>query len=191
MDDFNDNVYEGNLAKTLVVSADICLTEQFRRLYDQDTPFSHITDTLSISAVFASPGINCEAAFVSCHGAGVGDHRLHVFDFNVDSLLGITAQATKCPRARDLQCRLEYARVNYERVLMQLTGRHRMYKKARILTEGVDVMETADFQLAFNKWDNELVELMKQALEKRCRRINNDYIPFSPIIGKWVKRLNL
>ena len=55
MDDFNDNVYEGNLAKTLVVSADICLTEQFRRLYDQDTPFSHITDTLSISAVFASP----------------------------------------------------------------------------------------------------------------------------------------
>ena len=66
-----------------------------------------------------------------------------------------------------------------------------MYKRARILTEGVDVMETADFQLAFNKWDNELVELMKQALEKRCRRINNDYIPFSPIIGKWVKRLNL
>jgi hypothetical protein len=196
MGDFNDNVYEGSLARILA-SADIRLTEQFQRLFNQDAPYSHITGTEPISAVFASPGINCEAAFISCHEAGVGDHRLHVFDFDAESLLGITAPATRRPRARNLQCRLEYARVNYERVLMQLTSRHKMFKKAKVLADGVDHMgpvefqlAPVEFQLAFNKWDNELVELML-ASEKKCRKIKNDYIPFSPIIGKWIKRLNL
>ena len=50
-------------------------------------------------------------------------------------------------------------------------------------------MTEAEFQLLYNAWDTELLELML-ASEKRCRKLKNDHIPFSPVIGVWLRRLN-
>jgi hypothetical protein len=189
MGDFNDNVYTGALALALG-GDDYLLTEQYNKLFGEDAPFSHISGQVPISAVFATPGVDCGAAFIAPHKLGVGDHRVHVFDFSAESLLGLQAPASRSGKTRKLQCRIEYARVNYTRVLLQLTTRHRMYKKANILSDSVDYLSEAEFLLLYNKWDNEMTQLM-HAAEDKCRKIRNNYIPYSPIVGCYIKRLHI
>ena len=41
MGDFNQDIYKGSLAKKLK-SDDIGMTEQFRKLFVEDAPFSHV-----------------------------------------------------------------------------------------------------------------------------------------------------
>lgn len=73
---------------------------------------------------------------------------------------------------------------------MQLSSCHRMFKKANILSDSVDHLTPAEFQLLYNKYDNELVQLM-HAAENKCRKIQNRYIPYSPVVGIWTKRLHI
>ena len=169
MGDFNQDIYRGSLGKHLR-SDDIGMTEQFKKLFDEDAPFSHATGQTPICGVFATCGIECVAAFISQHGSGVGDHRLNVFDFSAESLLGLLAPATVKPAGRNLQCCIERSRINYTRVLMQLTTRHRMFKKVNHIKDHHGVMTEAEFQLLYNAWDTELLELML-ASEKRCRKL--------------------
>ena len=58
------------------------MTEQFRKLFNEDAPFSHKSGSTPILGVFATGGIDCTSAFIAQHGSGVGDHRLHIFDFS-------------------------------------------------------------------------------------------------------------
>ena len=54
MGDFNQSVYTSDFAK-LLGEEDIQLTEQYRKLYDKEAPFSHVSSQLSICGVFATP----------------------------------------------------------------------------------------------------------------------------------------
>jgi hypothetical protein len=116
--------------------------------------------------------------------------RLHVFDFSTESLLGLDTPAVCKPDGRKLRCSIERTRVNYWRVLMQLTNKHRMFKKANDQSDGVSTLTPSEFQLQFNAWDKELIQLMLAA-EKKCRIFKNDHIPFSPRVGAWIKHRNL
>ena len=59
-----------------------------------------------------------------------------------------------------LQCSVKKVRDNYCRLLIQLTGRHLMYKKINDLRRDRGTMPEADFLIRLNKWDKEVVELM-------------------------------
>ena len=120
MADFNQHIYEGKLQETFTAE-DIGLEEQFRKLYDKNAPFSHASGSALIYGVFATSGINYEATL---HKAGVGDHRLHAFDFSANSLLGIDTPAIYRPDGRKLRCSIERTRVNYCCILMQLISKH-------------------------------------------------------------------
>ena len=80
MGDFNQHIYEGKLQEAFTAQ-DIGPEEQFRKQYDEDAPCSHTSDSTSICGVFETSDINCEAALISSHKAGVGDHRFCVLDF--------------------------------------------------------------------------------------------------------------
>ena len=101
MGDFNQHIYEGKLQEAFTAE-DIGLEKQFRKLYDKDAPFSHTSGSTPICRVFAASGINCKAALISSHKAGVGDHRLHVFDFLVESILGLDTPAVCKPDGQKL-----------------------------------------------------------------------------------------
>jgi hypothetical protein len=146
MGDFNQNIYEGKLQEAFTAE-DIGLEEQFRKLYDKNAPLSHTSGSPPIFGVFATSGINCKAALISSHKAGVGDHRLHVFDFSAESLLGLDTPAVCKPDGRKLRCSIERTRVNYCRFLMQLTNKHRMFKKANDLSDGFSTLTPSEFQL--------------------------------------------
>ena len=63
-------MYEGQIQEACTAE-DIGLEEQFRELYDEDEPFSHTSGSAPIYGVFVTLGINCKAALISSHKAGV------------------------------------------------------------------------------------------------------------------------
>ena len=65
-----------------------------------------------------------------------------------------------------------------------------MYRKATELEIAVEVVSLAVFQIRFNKWDDELHQLMTSA-EEKCRKFKSDDIAFSPQVTMWKKRKNL
>ena len=134
----------------------------------------------AITGCFATPGIDCNGAFIAAHNSGVGDHRYHGQDF---------PKLIK-PSGRNLQADNELMRDNYNKVLLQLTKHHRMFQKALHLQHNQDSMAPHSFQLQFNQWDKELTQYM-HASEKRCRKKKNSQIPFSPIIGYWIRRMGI
>ena len=162
MGDFNQHIYEGKLQEAFTAE-DIELEEQFRELCDEDSPFS-----TPICRVFATSGINCEAALISSHKVGVGDHRLHIFDFSAELILGLDTPAIYKPDERRLRCSIDRTRVDYCRVLMQLGNKHRTFRKTNNLSEDVSILTPSEFQLLFNAWDKELIQLMLAA-RKKCK----------------------
>ena len=77
MGDFNQNIQKGKPQETLTAD-DIGLEEQFRKLYDKDAPFSHMSGSTPICSMFVTSGINYEAALILKHKAGVGAQTAHI-----------------------------------------------------------------------------------------------------------------
>ena len=78
----------------------------------------------------------------------------------------------------------------YTKVLTQLAHRHRLCKKANALHNSRSTLTPAQFQLQFDKWDEEYGELM-QCAEKRCRKVKTSDIAWSPVIGTYIRHLNI
>ena len=132
--DFNQNIYTSGFARALQ-EEDIQLEEQFRELTGQEAPPSHFTGSQPIVGILATPGIKVTSAFIARHFAAgsVGDHRLHVFDFCSASVVGLDTPTVAKVAGHMLQRSVKKVRDNYCRLLIQLTGRHRMYKKINVL----------------------------------------------------------
>ena len=133
MDDFTQHIYEG-LQEVFTVE-DIGLNEQFRKLYAEDAPFSHTSGSTLICGVLETSGIDCEAALISSHKAGMEYHRLHVCDFSAECILGLNTPAVCKPDGRNLRCSIERTWVNYCCILMQLSNKHCMFRKANELVK--------------------------------------------------------
>ena len=189
--DFNDNVYTSSLARALRRD-DIGLKEQYHALYDEEAPFSYHSGSEPVMGVFATAGVEVKAALLSPHKVKgtVGDHRLHIFDFATTSITGIDEPTITRSEGRNLQYRHHYARVQYTKVLMQLTRRHKMFVKAQRLAHQRLDLSASEFQVAYNRYDKELVELMLGA-EKRCRKKKVDFLEWSPIVGTYLRQLHV
>jgi hypothetical protein len=84
--DMNENVYMGNLAHTLRLEG-LLMEEQTVCSTGQEAPCSHQTGQVAIMGIFVTPDIRCTKSYLSPHGAGVGDHRFQVHDFDAHSIL--------------------------------------------------------------------------------------------------------
>ena len=56
--------------------------------------------------------------------------------------------------------------------------------------ESVLILTPSEFQLLFNTWDKELIQLMLAA-EKQCTIFKSGHIPFLPRVGEWIRCINL
>ena len=88
------------------------MTEQFQLTNGIQAPNSHITGRLPICGIFASPGVNCSHAMIAQHGFGIGDHRVHLFDFDAQALLGESYPSLVAPTGRKLVCSVDRIRRN-------------------------------------------------------------------------------
>ena len=78
----------------------------------------------------------------------------------------------------------------YNRVLLQLTERHRMFCKMAVLQKEKFELTPVSFNLKFNQWDREMSELMHSA-EDASSKFKNNEIEFSPIVSLWLNRLRI
>ena len=187
--DANEDLYTGTLAKELQGDG-LQMTEQVLKSTGQRTPYSHHSGSKPILGTYATPGVVCIDSYVAPHGAGVGDHRLHLHDFCARSVLGIDYPKLSRAQGRKLRCKVERTVKNYNKVLKQLLLRHRAFDKLLSLQQNQEGMSAAEFQLELNRWDEEVTTL-KKAAEKRCNQVFNGSIEYSSKVGIWLNRLRL
>ena len=82
----NENAYTGPLAKILSLEG-LHMEEKTQKSTGQEAPYSHQTGQVAIVEIFATPEIICTNLYLSPHGAGNGDHRLQVHNFDAHSIL--------------------------------------------------------------------------------------------------------
>ncbi len=109
---------------------------------------------------FTTPGIVCTNLHLSPHGAGIGDHRFQIHDFDAHLVLGTEYPTTVRPSGRALRCKVAWRVNNYNKVLKQLLVRHRSFEKLEFLQQNRLNMSAADFQLMYNQWDSKVTWLM-------------------------------
>ena len=136
------------------------MEEQILCLTGKETPHSHSTKKVAIVGTFATPGIRFTNSYLSPHSAGVGDHRFQLYDFDAHMVLWAAYPKTVCPNGRALRCGVERTVRKYNKVLLQMLTRHRAFEKLEFLQQNYNHISAADFQLMFNKWDDEVTQLM-------------------------------
>jgi hypothetical protein len=129
-------------------------------LTGKEAPHSHCTGKVAIVGTYTTPGIICTNLYFSPHGAGVGNHRFQLHNFDAHTVLGTDYPKTVCPQGRALRCRVERTVKRYNKVLRQLLIRHRSFEKLDFLQSNHHLMSADDFQILFNKWDMEVMQLM-------------------------------
>ncbi len=164
--DVNENIYNGPLAKALQGNG-LRMEEQTLCLTGKDVPHSHCTGKVAIVGMYATPGIICTKSYLSPHDAGVGNHLFQLNDFDAHTVLGPDYPKPVHPQGRALRCGVECTVKQYNKVLTQLLIRHRLFEKLEFLQSNHHLMSADDFQILFNRWDIEVMQLML-ALEKQC-----------------------
>jgi hypothetical protein len=157
--DVNEHVCTGPLAKDLR-DARLRMEEQTLCLTGREAPHSHRTRKVAIVGMYATPGIICMNSYLSPHGAGVGNHRFQLHDFDAHPALGTDSPKTVHPQGSTLCCGVECTVKRYNKVLRQLLIRHSSFEKLEFLQSNHHLMLADDFQILFDKWDMEVMQLM-------------------------------
>jgi hypothetical protein len=161
------------------------MEEQTLRLTGKEAPHSHCTGKVAIVGTYATPGIICANSYLSPHGAGVGNHWLQLHNFDAHTVLGTDYPKTVRPQERALRCRVERTMKWYNKVLRQLLIRHISFEKLDFLQSNHYLMSADDFQILFNRWDMEVMQLML-ASEKWCNKFCDGSIESSLVTGTWI-----
>jgi hypothetical protein len=94
--DMNENIYTGSLGRRLR-SDGLLIEEQTLQSTGREAPHSHQSGQAAIVRTFATPGIVCTNSYLSPHGAGIGEHRFQIPDFDAHLVLGTEYPTTVCP----------------------------------------------------------------------------------------------
>jgi hypothetical protein len=162
--DVNKNVYMGPLAKALQGNR-LRMEEQTHHSTGKEAPHSYCTRKVAIVGTYATLGMICTNSYLSPHGAGVGNLRFQVHNFDAHTVLSTDYPKIVCPHRRALLCGVEQTVKQYNKVVRQLLIRHQSFEKLDFLQSNHHLMSVGDFQILFNKWDIEVTQLML-ALEK-------------------------
>jgi hypothetical protein len=130
--DMNENIYTGSLGRRLRLDG-LLMEEQTLRSTGRKAPHSHQSGQVAIVGTFATPGIVSTNSYLSPHGAGIGDHRFQIHDFDAHLVLRMEYPTTVRPFGRALRCKVAWMVNNYNKVLKQLLVRHRLFEKLEFL----------------------------------------------------------
>jgi hypothetical protein len=146
---------------------------------------THFRGSKPIDAVWASKDLDVVGAAAMPIGYGAGDHRMFVIDITTDSLVGFNPQPIKHPKARRLNSRIPRAKHAYNNRYKKLLSKHRLSEKlAEAHKAGLSEERMKEMM---DKIDSISKECMIDS-EKKCRKLRNGKIPFSPEAAMWIKR---
>ncbi len=99
-------------------------------------------------------------SYLSPYGAGVGNHRFQLYNFDAHTVLGTDYPKMVHPHGMALQCGVERTVKWYNKVLRQLLICHRSFAKLDFFQSNHHLMSAGNFQILFNKWDMASLEKM-------------------------------
>jgi hypothetical protein len=116
-------------------------------------------------------------------GFGVGNHGMFVVDFCLQSLVGATPPTVVRLAARRLNTTIPNVAERYVTLLEDLFITHRL--NSRMIRADASLSTKDSIRRETNNIDAESNQYMRRA-EKKCRRIKNGRIPFSPEASVWI-----
>ena len=118
-------------------------------------------------------------------GFGVGDHRMFVVDFRLQSLVSASPPKVVRIAARRLNTTIPYVAERYVQKLEELFLSHRL--NSRLVDVEANSQSKDLVRWKANKIDQESNQYMS-TVKKKGRRIKNGRIPFSPESSIWIRR---
>ena len=183
--DANDDIYKKDLGKTLTAVDGLNMSEVVSDFTGNPVGPTFFRGSKPIDGVWATKDIQVVNACIMPAGFGVGDHRLFVIDFRLQSLVGACPPKVVRVAVRRLNTTIPKAAERYVQVLEELLLSHRLNSR---LVEAESSSASVDLvRLRTNQIDREGKQYMCRA-EKKCRRIKNGHIPFSPESSVWIRR---
>ena len=138
---------------------------------------------------FGTSGIFVRSYYLAAHHASgsVGDHRLHVIDFCVVSILGAELPAVTKQVGRRLQYKLRPTRRKYRRDLVKMCKQHKMEEKSHVMMRAENFSTEAENNNARESSDRQHTEL-QIACEKKCRKFRIGRSGYTPLLASTDRR---
>ena len=138
-----------------------------------------------IDAVWATRDIEVTGASVMRAGFGIGDHRLFVVDFRLESMIGNAPPKIVRAAARRLNTKIPRIADKYTETVEEKILEHQLNSK---LVQAQKTSQTVqELRERVDKIDRDSKQYMLHA-EKTCRKMKSGRIPFSPEAAVWIRR---
>jgi len=183
--DANADIYQKELGKALTDSDGLNLSEVVGDFTGTPVGATFFRGSKPIDGVWASKDIQVVNACIMPAGYGVGDHRMFVVDFRLQSLVGASPPKVVRVAARRLNTKIPHVAEKYVKKLEELYLLHRL--NSRLIRAEASSSSNELVRWKVNRIDRESNQYMSHA-EKKCRRIKNGRIPFSPESSVWIRR---
>jgi hypothetical protein len=183
--DANSDIYKKELGQALVSEDGLNMSEVVGDYTGKQIGPTFFRGQKPIDGVWATKDLQVVNACVMPAGFGVGDHRMFVVDFRTQSLVGSSPPKVVRMAARRLNTKIPRVAERYVTTLERLTEEHRL--NSRLITVASSGLSKELVRWHINKIDQEANDYMRRA-ERKCRKIRNGRIPFSPEAAIWIRR---
>jgi hypothetical protein len=183
--DANENIYTQALGKMLTNPEGLGMVEAVGAYTGKKIGPTYFRGQKPIDGIWTTPDITIANACVMPAGYGIGDHRMFIVDIHTSSLVGDGPPRERRAASRRLNTRLPHVAKKYIENLESNLKRHRLIEK---LGEAhMTGTSREDVQGKVTKVDKDSLQFMKHAA-KKCRKLKNGRICFSPESVIWIKR---
>lgn len=184
--DANEDIYKKQIGKVLTKEDGLDMVESVMQTTGEKLSATYFRGTKPIDGIWATKDLELAGAGAMPIGFGVGDHRLLYVDVVTESMVGFQPQPIKHPKARRLNSRIPRAKRAYMKTLERQLAKHRLTEK--MMEAHKKELSPEQLKAELDRIDKMSKELMVNA-ERRCRKLRNGKIPFSPEAAMWIKRL--
>ena len=183
--DANENIYTQALGNMLTNPEGLGMVEAVGAYTGKKIGATYFRGTKPIDGIWTTPDIIIANACVMPAGYGIGDHRLFIVDIHTSSLVGEGPPRERRAASRCLNTRLPHVAKKYVENLETNLKWHKLTEKlGEAHTTGTS---REDVQGKVINVDKDSLQYMKHAA-KKCRKLKNGRICFSPESVIWIKR---
>ena len=183
--DANENICRKAIGKALTCSSGLNMSEVVGDFTGEKLGATFFRGKTPIDGVWATKDVDVVGACVMPAGFGVGDHRLFVVDFRLESLVGNAPPKIERASIRRLNTKIPHIATRYNEIVEEKFLEHRL--NSRMVQADLEATDKAEIKAKIDAIDNESRQYMRHG-EKKCRKIRSGKIPFSPEASIWIKR---
>ena len=183
--DANEDIYRHELGKRLADADGLNMREVVGEFTGSKLGATYFRGTKPIDGIWATNDLQVVGACVMPAGYGIGDHRLFVVDFLLNSMIGVAPPKIVRLAARRLNTKLPNVAGKYRESFESKLVEHKL--NSRLVAAEKSGKSVEEIRYEVNKIDVDSKQYMQYA-EKRCRKIKSGRIPFSPEAAVWIRR---